>query len=114
MTATLGSFSHETKVGTGFTTLVSTTESETKFLGKVVFTNTSALPVEVTVWRILTATTPVAGSGGNWSIKKTIQPGKDKEFTGIESQVLDPSMSLIATAGTAGVINADISGVTES
>lgn len=114
MTATLSNFTSERKVGTGSTKLVSTTDTETKFLGAVTFTNTSSSAVLVTVYRILTATAISSGSGGNWLDRKSIQPGKVWKVDKLESQVLGPSMSVFATAATAGVVNADISGVTES
>ena len=114
MASLLTNFTSETQVGTGSTSLVSTTSSEQKFIGKATFTNTSTLPVEITVWRVFTATTPTTGSGGNWLDIKTIQPGKVWECDKLEQHVLGSLMSVFATAGTASVINADLSGVTES
>ena len=114
MASTLGNFTSETQVGTSSTSLVDSTSSEVKFIGKATFTNTSASAIEVTVWRVLTATTPTTGSGGNWLDKKTIQPGKVWECDKIQGQALGNSMSIFATAGTGSVINADLSGVTES
>jgi len=114
MASTLANFTSELQVGTGTTTLTNTSSSEVKFLGKVTLTNTSALGVEVTVWRIATATSPTTGSGGNWLDKKTIQPGKVWEVDKLEAHTLGNSMSVYAQAGTASVINADLSGVTES
>lgn len=114
MASILGNFTSETQVGTGSTSLTSTLSTEKKFIGKATFTNTSALPVEVTVWRVLTATTPTTGSGGNWLDIKTIQPSKVWECDKLEQHVLGGLMSIYATAGTASVINADLSGVTES
>lgn len=110
----LANFTSETQVGTGATNLTTTGASEIKFIGKVTFTNTSAAAVEVVVYRILTATVIDATSGGNWLDKKTIQPGKVWECDKLESHVLGNLMSVKATAGTASVINADVSGVVES
>lgn len=109
----LSSFASELQVGTS-TELVSTSASETKFIGKLVLTNTSSAAVEVTIWRILTATTPTTGSGGNWSSKKTIQPGKEWEVSTVMQQVLNPLMSIIASASTVGVVNANASGTIET
>ena len=114
MASTLGNFTSETQLGTSSTSLVSTTSSEVKFIGKATFTNTSASAVEVIVWRVLTATTPAAGSGGNWLDKKTIQPNKVWECDKLEQHSIGNNMSIFATAGAASVINADLSGVTES
>ena len=113
MATQLSNFTSETQVGTA-TTLVSTTASETKFIGKLVFTNTSVSAVTLTVWRILTATTGTTGSGGNWSSSRTIQPGKEWVADTLQGQVLGPNMSLKATASTVSVINANCSGTVES
>ena len=114
MATELANFTSETQVGTSSTSLVATSSSEVKFIGKATFTNTSASAIEVTVWRLLTATTPTTGSGGNWLDKRTVQPGKVWECDKLESQVLGNSMSVFATAGTGSVVNADLSGVVES
>ena len=114
MSTTLANFTSETQLGTSDSQLVATTGSEKKFIGKATFTNTSASAVEITVWRLLTATTATTGSGGNWLDKRTIQPGKVWECDKLEGHVLGNSMKVSALAGTASVINADISGVTES
>jgi hypothetical protein len=114
MTAVLSNFTSEIQVGTGSTSLVSTTADETKFLGAVTFTNTSSSAVLVTVYRILTATPISSGSGGNWIDRRSIQPGKVWKVDKLESQVLSANMSIFATAATANVINADLSGVTET
>jgi hypothetical protein len=114
MATTLDNFTSEKLLTTAFDGLVAAQATEKKFIGKATFTNTSTSPVEVTVWRIATATTPTTGSGGNWTDKKTIQPGKVWECDKIEAQVLGGSMSIFATAATTGVINANLSGVTES
>lgn len=112
--ATLDSFLSNTQLSTSIVSLVSTNNTEKKFLGKVTFTNTSVSKVVVTVWRLPTATTPVSGSGGNWLDIKTIQPGKVWECDKLESHVLGNSMTTSAQSDTGSVINADLSGVTES
>lgn len=111
--AELGNFTSETQVGTSATTLTSTSGTEKKFIGKATFTNTSVLPVLVTVFRIATASTATPGSGGNWLDERTIQPGKVWECDKLEQHVLGNTMKIVAIAGTASVINADVSGVTE-
>ena len=113
MTATLANFTSETQLGVTDSQLVSTSTSETKFIGKATFTNTSASAIEVTVWRLATATTATTGSGGNWLDKRTIQAGKVWECDKLLGHVLGNSMQVRAVAGTANVINADLSGVTE-
>lgn len=114
MASTLNNFSSEKQLTLTADALASAGSSEKVFIGKATFTNTSSNPVEVTVWRIATATTPTTGSGGNWLDKKTVQPGKVWESDKLESHVLGSNMSVFALADTTGVINADLSGVTES
>ncbi len=114
MASTLTNFTSELQLTTSPITLTNTTSSEVKFIGKATLTNTSAVKVEVTVWRIATTSTPTATSGGNWLDKKTIQPGKVWEVDKLESHTLGQSMTIFAEADTASVINADLSGVTES
>ena len=111
--ATLDSF-YNAQLSTSITELTSTNNTEKKFLGKATFTNTSAAKVVVTVWRLPTATTATTGSGGNWLDEKTIQPGQVWECDKLESHVLGNSMRVSAQPDTASVINADLSGVTES
>lgn len=114
MASTLNNFSSEKQLTSSADSLASSTESEKIFIGKVTFTNTSSSSVEVTVWRIATSTTPASGSGGNWLDKKSVQAGKVWECDKLESHVLGNSMSIYASADTDNVINADVSGVTES
>lgn len=114
MASTLNNFKSETQLTTSAAAMASAGASEKLFIGKATFTNTSASAVEVTVWRIATATTPTTGSGGNWLDKKSIQAGKVWECDKIQGHVLGNSMSVFASADTASVINADVSGVTES
>jgi len=114
MASSLTNFTSETQLAVTATSLTTTLSTEKKFIGKVTFTNTSASNVEVTVWRLLTATTATTGSGGNWLAKKTILPGKVWVCTELMSHTLGNSMEISALAGTADVINADLSGVTET
>lgn len=114
MASTLNNFSSEKQLSTTADALASAGSTEKIFIGKTTFTNTSASAVEVTVWRIATATTPTTGSGGNWLDKKTVQPGKVWECDKLESHVLGNSMSIYASATADNVVNADVSGVTES
>lgn len=112
MTTTLNSFASETQIAASPTTIVSTSSSETKFLGNVTLTNTSTSNVEVYLWRVASGTTETTGSGGNWIYKKSIPPGLTR-VTGLPSHVLGPNMKLSAQAATAGVVNIDASGTTE-
>jgi hypothetical protein len=77
-------------------------------------TNTSASNVEVTLWRLATATTGTAGSGGNWIYKKTIPANATERIDKIMGHVLGNSMKISALAATAGAVNVDISGTTET
>jgi hypothetical protein len=114
MTTTLNSFASETQLTASEATIVSTTSSEKKFIGMATVTNTSTSNVEVTVWRMLTATTGTTGSGGNWVWKKTIPANSTERIDKIMGHVLGNSMKISALAGTASVINIDISGTTET
>ena len=114
MTATLANFTSETQLGVTDSQLVSTSTSETKFIGKATVTNTSTSNVEVTIWRILTATTATEGSGGNWLIRETIPAGRTVPLTKLMQHVLGPTMAIKAKADTASVVNIDISGTTEA
>lgn len=113
MTTTLNSFKSETQLGTTATDLASTSNAEKAFIGKATFTNTSASNVVVTVYRLPTTSTETAGVGGNWSVSRTVPAGKTWICNEIIGQSLGHSMTLSATADTASVINADISGTLE-
>ena len=114
MTTTLNNFSSETQLTASEATIESTTSSEKKFIGMATVTNTSESNVEVTVWRMLTATTGTTGSGGNWIWKKTIPANTTERIDKIMGHVLGNSMKISALAGTASVVNIDISGTTET
>lgn len=114
MTTTLANFTSETQLTTSEVAMVSTTSSEKKFIGMATLTNTSSSNVEVTLWRILTATTGTTVSGGNWIIKKTIPANATERIDKIMGQVLGASMKISALASVASVINVDISGTTET
>lgn len=114
MTTTLNSFTSEKQLTTSEVTMVSATSSEKKFIGNATVTNTSTSNVQVTVWRILTATTGTTVSGGNWIWKKTIPAGTTEYIDKIMGHALGNSMKISALADTASVINIDISGTTET
>ena len=114
MTTTLNNFVSETQLTTSEVTLTSTLSSEKKFIGMATVTNTTDANVEVTLWRIATATTGTTGSGGNWIWKKSIPAGVTVTIDKIMGHVLGGSMKISGLAGVAGVINIDISGTTES
>ena len=114
MTTTLNNFTSETQLTTGEVTQVSTNTTEKKFIGMATLTNTSTDNVEVTLWRILTATTGTTGVGGNWIFKKTIAANSTERIDKIMGHVLGPSMKISGLASTAAVINVDISGTTET
>lgn len=114
MTTTLNNFVSETQLTASEATLVSTNSSEKKFIGKFTLTNTSSSNVEVTLWRLATTTTGTTGSGGNWIFKETIPAGKAVTVDKLQGHVLGNSMKISGLAGTASVINIDISGTTET
>lgn len=115
MTATLASFITNTQVAAAATDIVTTAAGESKFIGQLTFTNTSASAVLVTVYKILTSATETAGSGGNWIAKRTVQPGKVwNVIADIGNVVLAESETLSAIAGTAAVVNVNCAGVIEA
>ena len=114
MTTTLNNFVSETQLTTSEATLVSTSSSEKKFIGAATITNTSSSSVEVTFWRMLTATTGTTGSGGNWFVKKTIPANQTERLDKLLGQVLGGSMKISGLASVASVVNVDISGTTET
>lgn len=112
--AELANFSTALQIGTSATEIEATSASETKFVGQLTFTNTSASAVLVTVYKVAAAATETSGSGGNWLIAKTVQPGKVwNVLQTVGNIVLNPSQRLSATAGTAAVINGECGGVIE-
>jgi hypothetical protein len=114
MTTTLSNFSSETQLTASESTIVSTTSSEKKFIGMATVSNTSTSNVEVTLWRLASATTGTTGSGGNWIWKKTIPANTTERIDKIMGHVLGNSMKVSALASTASVVNIDISGTTET
>jgi hypothetical protein len=114
LTTTLENFASETQLAVTESTLVSTNSSEKRFVGKCTVTNTSASNVQVTLWRLATATTGTTGSGGNWIFRETIPAGKSVTIDKLQGHVLGNSMKISGLADTASVINVDISGTTET
>lgn len=114
MATTLTDFTSETQLTASEATLVSTNDSERKFIGMFTLTNTSSSNVEVTVWRLSTSTSGTTGSGGNWIWKKTVPANSTITVDKLIGHVLGFSQKISALAGTASVINADMSGTTET
>ena len=114
MPTSINNFTSEKQLTTAALAMVSSGASDVRFIGKATVTNTSILNVEVTVWRLLTATTPTTGSGANWIWKETIPAGKTVRIDKIEGHVLGRSMSIFALAATTLVINFDCSGMIET
>jgi len=114
MTTILSDFTSETQLAVTETTLVSTNSSEKKFIGMATVTNTSTSNIEVTLWRLDDTTTGTTGSGGNWLWKKTIPANKTEIVDKLLGHVLGNSQKISGLAGTASVVNIDISGKTET
>lgn len=106
---------YTSQIGTSATDLTTTSETEKKYIGQLTMTNTSASAVLVYVYKILTASTETAGSGGNWLVRRTVQPGQTwnviKETGPI---VMGNSQTLSATAATGSVIWAECGGTVEN
>ena len=114
MSTTLSAFSFETVVAVTPTTLASTNTSQKAFIGNLTLTNTGASDVECYVWRLLTATTPTTGAGGNWIERITVPSNKTVRLSKLIGHTLNPSMSIKVQADTAAVINGDASGTIET
>lgn len=114
MATTLNRFTKETQLTASAATMVNTSFGETKFIGKVTVTNTSASNVVITVWMIDSATTATTGSGGNWILQETVPAGRTLNLVKLAGHVINNSAKLQALADTPGVINIDISGTTET
>ena len=114
MATILSDFTSETQLSTTEVTLVSTNSSEKKFIGMATVTNTSTSNIEVTLWRLDDTTTGTTGSGGNWLWKKTIPANKTEIVDKLLGHVLGNSQKISGLAGTASVVNIDISGKTET
>ena len=113
--ATLSEYATDLTIGTGATAIVDTTSAETKFVGQLTFTNTSTSSVLVTVYKLDTSATETAGSGGNWIIKKTVQPEKVwNAISAIGNITLDNLQTLSATAATGSVVKCHCAGVIET
>lgn len=114
MATTLSDFLNETQLTASEATLVSSTSSEKKFIGMFTLTNTSTSNVEVTLWRLDSATTGTTGSGGNWIWKRTVPAGQTMIVDKLLGHVLGNSQKISGLASAASVINVDISGTTET
>jgi len=112
MATTIQRFVSETQLTTAATNLITTTTSESKFIGKFTLTNTSDSNVEVTLWAIATATSATTGSGGNWIFRETIPAGATVTVDKLQGHILGNSSAIKGLAGTASVINVDASGTT--
>ncbi len=107
-------FVHTTQLAASAATLISTTNAEKKFIGKITLTNTSASSVTCYFLIALTATTLTTGSGGNYNAKVVIPPGTQIDLPELSGQIIGNSMKLSGYASTASVVNILISGVTET
>jgi len=115
MATNLKNFETTAQVDTTATDIHDTLVGETAFVGQLSFTNTSALAVEVIVYKLPNADTETPGSGGNWLAKRTIQPGKTwSPLSELGNLVMSEEQTLSATAGTTAVINAESSGTVET
>ena len=114
MATTLENFKSETQLTAAEVTLASTNSTEKKFIGMLTLTNTSVLPVEVTLWRTATGTTGTTVSGGNWFYKETIPANKTVKVNQMVGHVLGGTMKVSGLASTASVVNIDISGTSET
>lgn len=107
-------FVHTTQLAASESTLISTTNAEKKFIGKITLTNTSASSETCYFLIALTATSLTTGSGGNYNAKVTIPPGTQIDLPELSGQIIGNSMKLSGYASAANVVNVLISGVTET
>ena len=114
MAVKLNSFTSEVQLPSTELSLVVSGSSETKFLGSIYVFNTATSNIEVTLWLNQSTTTGTTGSGGNQAFVGTIPANSGKKITLLGSQVVGKSMKLSGKADIGGVINAFISGTTET
>jgi len=115
MATTLSNFSTALQIGAVATSVVTSVNGEKKYIGQLTLTNTAVTAVEVHLYKIDDSETETSGSGGNWLIKRTVQPSKTWNVMGdIGNLVLAGAQKLTVVAGTADVINAECSGTVES
>lgn len=111
---TLNSLITTTQLTDAEVTMFSTSATEKKFIGNVTLTNTSTANVQVTIWKLPTATAGTTGSSGNWIFRKTIAAGETHKVQVLSGKVLEVSEKLSALAATTLVVNFDASGTTET
>lgn len=113
--SSLQNFLTATQIGTSATDITTTAAGQVKFIGQLTFTNTSASPVLVTVYKVLTSATETSGSGGNWLVQRSVPPGKPwNVIQDVGNIVLAELQTLSATAATGSVVNGECGGVLES
>jgi hypothetical protein len=88
--------------------------NERSFIGKPLFTNTSASNVQVTVWILDSSETATDGSGGNYVEKLTIPPYSSKIFDKLIGLIVERSGNITIKADTANVVNVNIHGASEA
>lgn len=83
---------------------------------KVTVTNTSANAVTLTLYKVPSGSTPGTGNLliGALTIPANTVNGGVKELYEAENQMLQPGDTLQALAGTAGVLNLNVSGLTQT
>lgn len=115
MATNLSNFKTTSQIDVTATTIHATLTGQTAFIGQLSLTNTSALAVEVILYKLPNSGTETPGSGGNWLAKRTIQPGKTwSPLAELGNLVMSEEQTLSATAGTTAVINAESSGTVET
>lgn len=90
--------------------IVSSSANSALFVGSAVFTNSNATTETVTVWRLGAG---VAATASNYLAKQAIPPGKTWLCRELLGQVVQDGAVIKASADTAGVVNANLSGTRE-
>lgn len=95
-------------------TLVSSSSSERKFIGKMFVTNTHTANVDVTFWLLPTTTAGTTGAGGNYAVSVSIPPGPAITIYSLIGNWINESYKLSGQASVANVVNVYVSGNTET
>ncbi len=112
MPTTLAQFTIDTTLSSTPASIITTSTNENKFIGMMVFTNSSTTTNrEVTVWRLGSATSQTAT---NYLVKKSILPTKTWICDELLGQNISNGSKIQADQDVGTDVNVNASGVTET
>lgn len=110
MAANLSELTIDTVLTTTPTTIINSGNTESVRIEALVFTNTSSVNREITVWRLADSTTQTAT---NYLAKKTIPPLKAWSCQECLGQVIKAASKIQASQDTGTDVNVNASGTIE-